>query len=133
VTEQLKAKEVVAKAGAGAEGGTRVGDAAQQSEPVEAAPSATGLGRSGGDGQEPGSTTRTLETVEAGEAMTSACDIGQVNAEETRNMVELCDMRGKRRSFQNYGQSGRSRNNNRNSNNRKSGRCSCNQKQSNMS
>jgi hypothetical protein len=65
--------------------------------------------------------------------MTSACDIGQVNAEETRNMVELCDMRGKRRSFQNYGQSGRSRNNNRNSNNRKSGRCSCNQKQSNMS
>jgi hypothetical protein len=35
-----------------------------------------------------GSTTRTLETVEAAEAATSTRDAGQVDMEETRNMGE---------------------------------------------
>jgi hypothetical protein len=34
------------------------------------------------------STTRTLETVEAGKAATSARDAGQADVEETRNVVE---------------------------------------------
>jgi hypothetical protein len=55
---------------------------------VEAAPSAIGLGWSGGDGREPGSTARTLETVEATYVATSARDAGRVDVEETRNMVE---------------------------------------------
>jgi hypothetical protein len=63
-------------------------DAAQQSELVEVAPGATGLGQSGGDGREPGSTTRTLETVEVGEAATSVRDAGQADVEETRNVGE---------------------------------------------
>jgi hypothetical protein len=88
VMERLKAKEAIIKAGAGNEGGTRVGDTAQRSESVEAAPGATGVGRSVGDGQEPRSTTRTLETVEAREAATSARDAGQAGAEQTRNVVE---------------------------------------------
>jgi hypothetical protein len=76
VTEWLKVKEAVVKAGAGAERGAGVGDTAWQPESVEVAPGTTGLSRSGGDGQEPGSTTWTLETIEAGEAATSASDVG---------------------------------------------------------
>jgi hypothetical protein len=86
--EQLKAKEVIVKATACTEGGAGLGDAAQQPESVEAAPGATKLDRSGGDGQEPGSTTRTLEAIEAGEAATSTRDAGHTDVEQTRNVVE---------------------------------------------
>jgi hypothetical protein len=50
VTERLKAKEAAVKAGASAERGTGVRDAAQQSKPVEVAPGATRLCWSRGDG-----------------------------------------------------------------------------------
>jgi hypothetical protein len=49
-TERLKAKEFVVQASASAEEDIGAGDAAQQSESVEAAPGATGLGRTRGDG-----------------------------------------------------------------------------------
>jgi hypothetical protein len=63
-------------------------EAARRPELAEAAPDATGLGRSRGDGRGPGSTVRTLETVEATEAATSAHDIGQADVEGTRNAGE---------------------------------------------
>jgi hypothetical protein len=47
------------------------------------------------DEQEPESTTRTLESVEAGEAVTSARDAGQADVEETRSMVETLQDAGK--------------------------------------
>jgi hypothetical protein len=88
MTERLKAKESTVQAGASAEEDVGAEGTAQQSKLVEVALDATRLGRSGGDGLEPGSTMRTLETVEAAEAATSARDVGQENVEETRNMGE---------------------------------------------
>jgi hypothetical protein len=88
-------KEAIVKAGASAQEGAGAGDAAQQPEQVEAAPSVSRLDRSGGDGQEPGSTMRTLETVEACEAATSARDAGQAVVEETRSVVETPQDAGK--------------------------------------
>jgi cytochrome c len=108
--ERLKAKEADVKAEVSAKEGTRVGDAAPRSEPVEVAPGAIGLSQSEGDGQEPGSTTRTRETVEAGKAATSARDVGQTDVEETRNVVETLRDAGKRRSCRNCRHNGGSRN-----------------------
>jgi hypothetical protein len=87
-TERLKAKESAVQAGASAEEDVEAGDATQQYESVEAAPGATELGRSRGDGQELGSTLRTLEIIETEEATTSARDAGQADAEDTRNVGE---------------------------------------------
>jgi hypothetical protein len=86
--ERLKAKEATVVAGASAQEGARAGDAVQPSEWVEVAPGASELDRSRGDGQELGSTTRTLEAVEVVEAATSAHGIGQANFEEARVVVE---------------------------------------------
>jgi hypothetical protein len=95
VTERLKAKEATIKAGASAQEGTGARDAAQQPERVEAALGATGLDRSGGDGQEPGLTTRTPETVEVSKAATSTCDARQADVEETKDVVETPQDAGK--------------------------------------
>jgi hypothetical protein len=74
-TERLKAKEATAKAGASAQEGAGVGDAARGLEQVEVAPGSTRLGGSGSGGLEPGSTTRTPESVKADKAETSICDV----------------------------------------------------------
>jgi hypothetical protein len=88
VTKWLKAKQDAIKAGASAQEGTGARDAAQQPEQVEATSGISRLDRFGGDGQELGLTTRTLETVKAGEAATSARDAEQADVEETRSVVE---------------------------------------------
>jgi ubiquitin len=84
-TEQLKSTGSSVQAGGSVEEAVGAEEAARQPELVEAAPNATGLGRSRGDGHEPGLTVRTLETVEATEAATSAHDAGQADVEGTRN------------------------------------------------
>jgi hypothetical protein len=94
-TEWLKVKEATVKAGASAQEGAGARDTAQQPEQVKAALGATRLDRSGGDGQEPGLTTRTLETIEANEVVTSARDVGQANVGETRSVVETPQDAGK--------------------------------------
>jgi hypothetical protein len=94
-TERLKVKEAAVKAGASAQVGAGVGDAAQEPKQVEVASGTTRLDGSEGDGQEPGSTTRTLETVKAGKAATSARDVSQADVEETRNVVETPQDAGK--------------------------------------
>jgi hypothetical protein len=96
MTERLKTKETAVKAGASAQEGVGAGDVAQQPERVEATSGATGLDRSRGDGQEPRLTTRTLETIKAGKAATSAHDAGQADVEETRDMVETPQNAGKK-------------------------------------
>jgi hypothetical protein len=87
-TEWLKTKEAVAKAGASAQEVARVGDAAQEPEPVKAAPGCARLDVPGIGGLEPGSTTRTLETVEAGKAETSIRDARRADVEKIKEMVE---------------------------------------------
>jgi hypothetical protein len=64
-TERLKAKEATAMVGASAQEGARIGKPAWGPKQVEAAPSGTGHDRLGSGGTEPGSSARTLETVEA--------------------------------------------------------------------
>jgi hypothetical protein len=80
--EWLKAKQVAAMVGASVHEGVGAGDAAQPPEWVEAAPGATGLDWSGGDGQEPGLTIGTLE------AATSARGAGQAVVAKIRDAVE---------------------------------------------
>jgi hypothetical protein len=63
--ERLKAKEATAKAGTSTQEGTRIGEPVWGPKQVEAAPSDTGHDRPESGGPEPGSATRTLETVEA--------------------------------------------------------------------
>jgi hypothetical protein len=94
-TERLKAKESAVKAGASAQEGVGARDAVEQPERVEAALGITRLDRSRDDRKEPGLTTRTLESIEADEAATSARDVGQANVEETRSMVETLQDAGK--------------------------------------
>jgi hypothetical protein len=72
--ERLKAKEVVAKAGASAQEGAGVSESARGPEQVEAAPSGTRHDGPRSGELESGSTTRTPETVEAGRAKTSVRD-----------------------------------------------------------
>jgi bifunctional ADP-heptose synthase (sugar kinase/adenylyltransferase) len=86
--EWLKAKQVAAMVGASVHEGVGAGDAAQPPEWVEAAPGATGLDWSGGDGQEPGLTIGTLEAVEVVEAATSARGAGQAVVAKIRDAVE---------------------------------------------
>jgi hypothetical protein len=80
--ERLKTKEASAKAGASAQEVARVGDAAQEPEPVETALGYARLDVPGIGGPEPGSTTRTLETVEAGKAETSVRDARRADVEK---------------------------------------------------
>jgi hypothetical protein len=87
-TERLKAKESTIQAGARAKEDIRAEDSTQQSELVESSLGTTGLGRFRGDGQEPGSTTRTLETIKGGDAATSTHDAGLADVEETREVME---------------------------------------------
>jgi hypothetical protein len=64
-TERLKVKEATAKAGASAQEGAGIGEPVRGPKQVEAAPSSTEHDGPGSGGLEPGSATRTLETVEA--------------------------------------------------------------------
>jgi hypothetical protein len=93
--ERLKAKEVATKAGASAQEGTRVGDAAWGPEQVEAALGSTRLDGSRSGGPEPWSTTRTSETVEAGKAKTSIHDARQTDVKKTKEVVEAPKVVGK--------------------------------------
>jgi hypothetical protein len=93
--ERLKVKEVAAKAGASAQEVTRVGDAAWEPELVEAALGGTRLDGSSIGGPEPGSTARTLETVEVGKAETSVRDARQADVEKIKEVVEALPDAGK--------------------------------------
>jgi hypothetical protein len=86
--ERLKSTESSVQASGSVEEAVGAEEATRQPELVEAASDATRLGWSGGDGCELGSTMRTLETVEAMVAATSACDVGQADVVETRNVEE---------------------------------------------
>jgi hypothetical protein len=94
-TERLKAKEAVAKAGASAQEGAEVGDAAQEPGLVKTTPGATRLDGSGSGRQESGSTNGTPKTVEDGKAETSACNVGQADVKETKEVVETPQDAGK--------------------------------------
>jgi hypothetical protein len=69
-------KEAAIKAGASAQEGAEVGDAAREPEWVETAPGTTRLDESRSGGPEPGSTNGTPEAVEADKAKTFARDVG---------------------------------------------------------
>jgi hypothetical protein len=100
-TERLKTKEAAAEMGARAQEVTGVGDAAREPEPVEAALGGAGLDVPGVGGLEPGSTTRTQATVEAGEAKTSVHDAGRRMLKSQKRWWRPRQMRGKRwRSLQ---------------------------------
>jgi hypothetical protein len=86
--ERLKTKEAAAKAGASAQEVARVGDATREPETVEAASGCARLDVPGIGGPEPGSTTRTLETIEAGKAETSIRDARRANVEKIKEVVE---------------------------------------------
>jgi hypothetical protein len=86
--ERLKTKVATAKAGASAQEVTRVGDVVRETEPVEAASGGARLDVPGVGGPEPGSTTRTQATIEAGEAETSIRDVGRADVEKSREVVE---------------------------------------------
>jgi hypothetical protein len=89
-TKRLKTKEV----GASAQEVTRVGDATREPEPVEAASGCARLNVPSIGGPEPGSTTRTLETVEAGKAVTFVRDARWADVEKIKEVVEaLLDAR----------------------------------------
>jgi hypothetical protein len=75
-TERLKAKESTVRADTSVEEDVRARDTAQRSELVKVASGVIGLSQSEGDGRESRSSTRTLETVKATEAATSAPDAG---------------------------------------------------------
>jgi hypothetical protein len=94
-TERLKAEEATAKAGASAQEGARVGEAARGPEQVEAAPSGTRHDRPRSGGPEPGSTTRTPETVEAGRAETSIRDARQTDVKKMKEVVKAPQDAGK--------------------------------------
>jgi hypothetical protein len=81
-------KEAAAKAGASAQEVARVGDTAREPEPVEAALGCARLDVPGIGGPEPGSTMRTLETVEAGMAKTSIHDARRADVEKIKEVVE---------------------------------------------
>jgi hypothetical protein len=87
-TERLKVKEAAAKAGASAQEGAGVSEAARGPKQVEAALSGTRHDGPGSGGPEPGSTTRTPETVEAGRAETSVHDARQMDVKKMKEVVE---------------------------------------------
>jgi hypothetical protein len=93
--ERLKTKEATGKAGASAQELARVGDTAQEPEPIEAAPGGAKLDTPGVGGLEPGSTTRTLATLEAGKVETSVHDAGWAEVEKTKEVVEAPPDAGK--------------------------------------
>jgi hypothetical protein len=84
-TERLKSMGSFVQVSESVKGAVGAEEAARRPELVKAAPDATGLGQSGGDDSELGSTVRTLETVEAIEAATAAHNAGKANVGETRN------------------------------------------------
>jgi hypothetical protein len=93
--ERLKMKEVTAKAGASAQEVARVGDATREPEPIKAASGGARLDVPGVGGPEPGLTTRTQATVEAGEVKTSVRDMGRADVEKSREVVEAPPDTGK--------------------------------------
>jgi hypothetical protein len=93
--EWLKAKEAIIKAGMSAWEGTEAGDAARELERVETAPGTTKLDGSESGGHELGSTERTPEAIEAGNAETFARDAGQAGRKETEEVVETPQDAGK--------------------------------------
>jgi hypothetical protein len=93
--ERLKMKEVAAKAGASAQEVAGVGDAAREPEPIKADPGGARLDVPGVGGPEPGLTTRTQATVEAGEVKTSVRDTGRADVEKSREVVEAPPDTGK--------------------------------------
>jgi hypothetical protein len=94
-TKRLKMKEAATKAGASAQEVARVGDAAREPESVEAAPGCARLDVPGIGGPEPGLTTRTLETIEAGKAETSIRDARRLDVEKIKEVVEAPPDAGK--------------------------------------
>jgi hypothetical protein len=93
--ERLKTKEAATKAGASTQEVARVGDAAREPEPVEAALGYANLDMPGIGGLEPGSTTRTLETIKAGKAETSIRDARRMDVEKIKEVVEALPDAGK--------------------------------------
>jgi hypothetical protein len=87
-TERLKSTGSSVQAGGSVEGAVRAGEVARWPKLVEAAPGASRLGQSGGNGRELGPATRIPEAVEAREVATSARDVGQADVVETRNVEE---------------------------------------------
>jgi hypothetical protein len=87
-TERLRTREATAKVGASAQEVAGIGDAPRESGPIEAALGDARLDVPGVGGSEPGSTTMTQATAEATEAETSICDVGRMDVEELREVVE---------------------------------------------
>jgi hypothetical protein len=86
--ERLKSTGSSIQGDASVEEAVGAGEATRRPELVEAAPSASELGRFGGNGREQGLTVGTLEAIEAIEAATSARDARQADVVETRNVEE---------------------------------------------
>jgi hypothetical protein len=95
VMERLKAKEVIVKAGASAQEGAGIRDAAQEPERVKTALGAARLDEPRSGLPELGSTKGTPEAIEAGKAETSTRDVGQEGVKEMKEVVETPQDAGK--------------------------------------
>jgi hypothetical protein len=93
-------KEAAAKAGASAQEVARVGDAAREHGPVEAASGCARLDVPGVGGPELGLTMRTPVTVEASKAKTSIHDAGRADVEKTKEVVEAPSDAGKKEQLE---------------------------------
>jgi hypothetical protein len=94
-TERLRTKEAAAKVGAGAQEVAGPGDTMRELEPVKAVPGGARLEVPSVGGSEPRSTAMTQATVEAAEDETSVYDVGRVDVEELREVVEALPEVGK--------------------------------------
>jgi hypothetical protein len=88
VTELLRLRKVVAKAGASAQEVAGPGDAARGAEPAEAVPDDARLEVPRAGGLELGSIPMTQVTIEAAKAKTSVRDVGRVDVEKLREVAE---------------------------------------------
>jgi hypothetical protein len=86
--ERLKLREAATQMGASAQEVTGSGSVVRGSGPAEAVPGDVGLEVPGTGGSEPGSTTMTQATVEA-EGDTFVRDTGRVDAEKSKEVVEV--------------------------------------------
>jgi hypothetical protein len=86
--ERLRLQEAAAQTGAIAQEVSGSDPATRGSGPAEAVSGDAGLEVPGAGGSEPGSTVTTQATVEATEARTSVRDVGRVDAEKLKEVVE---------------------------------------------